>query len=122
RDLVKGIPAQSIILSSQADAFIIPAVSPHHVIAISDSNSTPAADMERRSKCYAEIYNTLSLPLMKQTGVGYILLRKDSKLNGSLRSNKENFTEIKTSATRVLYATHLTHIQQANEVYCTFRE
>ena len=82
QNLVVEVEDGAIVMAERYyDNFILPAVAPVHVVAISEGNSTPAADMERRSRCYEEIYESLDAHLLRQVGVKYVLAQRESPLH-----------------------------------------
>lgn len=86
-DLLSVVDDGSVVVAEKYyDNFMIPVMSSVHVTAISEGNSSPAADMVGRSRCYEQLINTLDKSLLDQVGAKYILAARESSLHHLAKS------------------------------------
>ena len=86
KNILKDVPDGTVVFAGRGDSFFLPAVAPVHVIAISEANATPAADMTHRTKCFESLYATLDPLLLKQARVEYILTQRGSAFDKRVAS------------------------------------
>jgi len=124
-DIEQALPNDkgAVVLAERTwDSFIIPVVAPLHVVAIHESNSTPAADMTHRSACFDLLYASLDPTLMKQAHVKYVLAKQSETIFYDLAARSPNLKPIKQTATRVLYKFDGADVIAANNPACHFHE
>lgn len=121
-ELLIPAKAESVVFAERYyDNFMIPDISDLRVVAISEGNSTPAADMERRTPCYEMTQKTLGYDLLAQLHVRYVMAQRGSPMH-QLASSLPYLKLINGNESHELF--EVTHMKRntANVPICQFRE
>lgn len=121
--LVGNVDDNVVILAERYyDNFMLPASASVHVIAISEGNSTPAADMIGRTRCYESLVKHLDKSLLMQAKVKYVMAKRGSHLH-TIAKDKGYLQLINGNSTHELFKVTETSAHAVPESgICIFKE